>query len=125
MLTWISQTFFNKNALVIMMKALATFMVISMVFVSAFAEYNQASQTVIKEDCCLRMGKDMPCPHQKQNCSRDLCTGSVCNNLRGLTAIATLTVKVFIPSLEKNMFNKHLAKKLSDYSVTFWHPPQV
>lgn len=108
-----------------MMKALATFMVISMVFVSAFAGYNQASQTVIKEDCCLRMGKDTPCPHQKKNCGHGLCTTSLCNNLRGFTAVNQLTLKVFIPSLVKKMFDKYLARNLSDYSVTPWHPPQV
>lgn len=105
------------------MKAIVVFMVSWLVFAVIANDYPLKAGS--KKDCCLGMGKDTPCPHQKQNCDHESCNASICHSNLGFIAISSLPVKLFIPLMKKGKVNNNLNRNLPDYSAYFWHPPKV
>lgn len=102
---------------------MVVFMVSWLLFV--LAENNYLLQAESKKDCCLNVGKDMSCPHEKPHCAHRQCDANICQSNLGLTAITPLPLKVSIPLLKRAFVYIYINRNLSDYSANFWHPPQV
>jgi hypothetical protein len=108
------------------MKAIAFFLIICIVSLSAFPARAIPAHTELKKACCHELAKKSPCSHNNQgDCnSRGICNIIVCSSC-GFLKVDPLSIKPIIPIPQELNVTPYYLGSLSDYSLSSWHPPKV
>ena len=108
------------------MKVTAFFMMICLVFLTAFPWKAEAMHTSTVKTCCHGTEKQAPCdPKQKDDCGKGVCNNTLtCPSCSFLT-VDPIAANPLIPIAKELQATPYHMGDLSDYSLINWNPPKV
>lgn len=113
-------------SLFVPMKVIALFLVFCMFFLFSIPGRANTMQTSIKENCCHKAVKNMPCSsNQKDNCSKGVCNAMLSCSSCGFLKVEPVRIKTIATALNECLVTPYLVGNGSDFSISCWNPPKV
>jgi len=108
------------------MKVIAFFMMVCLVFLTAFPGKAKAMHTSTMKICCHGVEKQGPFnPKQKDDCDRGMCNIILSCPGCSFLVVDPIVVKPLTPIAKELQVTPYHMGDLSDYSMINWNPPKV